>query len=83
MKDRNNKEKEFERRIRLFLSQGTPRGEQDVLRAWLMKEDEDSGLKRDILCRVMVEQLEEETGPGDSESTARKLGMEGLDPHWF
>ncbi len=81
MDDTNKKIKAFEQRIRLFLSDGTPKSEQDVIRVWLFKEDGDADMKRDMLCRVMLEQFEAGTGldAGNVEEAARALGLDGTE----
>ncbi len=56
-KDTGIKAEEFERRIRRLFSAEAPKSEQDIIRVWLAS-DEDADLKRDSLCRVMLEQFE-------------------------
>ncbi len=44
---------DFEQRICRLFTEGTPKSEQDIIRAWLAS-DEDADLKRDVLCKVML-----------------------------
>ncbi len=73
----NKKADEFEQRIRRLFSNGTPKSEQDMIRAWLLS-DEDADLKRDVLCGVMLSQFEAGTDfdAVNWEDTVRAPGLD-------